>query len=219
MFPRFALFAAALLASAALQARTPEVAAARFASVPLHAVSPQGSDPGIRLTAPPASAMDSSLLLDPVASDTRPRHAIHAAVGMALSTQSFGPMWSLGYSYRLENDFWIGGIVENTIYGLPAEFEIDLLEMNCWEMELTRWLAIRCGVGIGMAISSSGNGFVCMPMGRLTVQWAVRLGRVVSLTLSPFILGPSNIDLVYNWFNSRFIYGGEYGQLGLSFRF
>ncbi len=87
-------------------------------------------------------------------------------------------------------------------------------------MELKNWLAIRVGVGLGLSVLAMDNETDLVPVGRLSVQWVVRLGRLVALTCSPFVLGPSNIDFVYDWFEvSPLAVCCEYGQLGLSFRF
>ena len=95
--------------------------------------------------------------------------------------------------------------------------EIKLLEMNYWELPLFRWLALRLGIGIGMAIYQSDIHSYSAVMGRIMIQWVVQLGNVVSLTLSPILVGPSCLDIGYSPIGIE--ESCDMMQIGLSFRF
>ncbi len=139
MNPHICLFAAALLASATLQARTPELpAVSDMPAAPTRSAwleVTQLPEP-VRLqeeTIPavqPQPAAD-RLVLKPLVTDTRPRHTVFGNVGAETGMFGGGTFWSLGYTYRLQGDFCIGGVVQTTYhYGQSANFSIRLLEMN-----------------------------------------------------------------------------------------
>lgn len=230
MLFRFTLFAAALLMSAALQARTPyaceankPTAEACGLEVPVLSdrLLPAADGPWQR---PPSGSRPSGetgeLVLDSF--PAVPRHAINWALGLASSTQGAGPLTSLGYAYRLKGKFWVGGMLQYELRDLVPSYihEIKLLEMNYWELPLFRWLALRLGIGIGMAIYQSDIHSYSAVMGRIMIQWVVQLGNVVSLTLSPILVGPSCLDIGYSPIGIRSIEEScDMMQIGLSFRF
>ena len=228
MIARMPLFAAALLASATLQARTPELPAVNDPAAPARVME---------LPAPPEKPVLEEVQLPPTAEplvldqlpgrqpavqevvDNRPRQTISLSAGMELSTLNYGVFGSLGYAYRVKGNFWIGGMWQGMI-GFPFLYSDKLLEQNYWELPLCSWLAVRFGVGLGVWLYNSDGRTCCWGIGRLMMQWVVQLGRTVSLTCSPFIVGPSYLDFMFgkdDW--QRFAMGGEYVQLGLSFRF
>lgn len=248
MHLRICLLAVALLASATLQARTPYGGAAndRIAQafraelpalrVPAACVTPppvaqpiEGGD--LILDQPAAGALS----LEPLPSrpsrpkpaeqplprvvDDRPRQSINIAAGLELSSQGLGGFGSIGYMYRVKGNFWVGGLWQATI-GYPVKYGVKLLEMNYWELDIMSWLAIRFGVGVGAWVYDDDTNMYGWGVGRLTMQWVVRLGRTVSLTCAPFVFGPSYVDLMFGRaYTDTFHVSGEYCQLGLSFRF
>lgn len=244
MITRMTLLAVALLASAVVQARTPYEGAAndRIARAFRAELPALPSAVGLWQTPPPASqpAGEEALVLDqfpaePLSLDPlparrrsaaataqqAPRHAINWALGMASSTQGSGVMTSLGYAYRLKGKFWIGGIAQYERRNLvPYMHEIKLLEMNYWELPLFRWLALRVGAGVGMAIYQSDRHNYGAVMGRIMIQWVVRLGKVASLTFSPILMGPSCLDIGYSPISHNYLEEScDMLQFGLSFRF
>lgn len=84
-------------------------------------------------------------------------------------------MTSLGYAYRLKGKFWVGSMLQYELRDLVPSYihEIKLLEMNYWELPLFRWLALRLGIGIGMAIYQSDIHSYSAVMGRIMIQWVV----------------------------------------------
>lgn len=245
MMTRIILLAVALLASAVVQARTPYEGAAndRIARAFRAELPALPSATGLWQTPPPASQLAGEealeldqfpaepLSLDPLparrsaaaapTTQQAPRHAINWALGMASSTQGTGALMSLGYAYRLKGIFWIGGIVQYELRNLVYDTqEIKLLEMNYWELPLFRWLALRVGAGVGMAIYQSDRHNYGAVMGRIMIQWVVRLGKVASLTFSPILMGPSCLDIGYSPISHNYLEEScDMLQFGLSFRF
>lgn len=242
MNPRICLLAVALLASATLQARTPYGGATNDRIAHAFRAELPALQPVEKLTPPPVAqpAGDDDLTLDqpavagalsldplpsrpspavPIVVDDRPRQSINIAAGLELSSQGLGVFGSVGYMYRVKGNFWVGGLWQATI-GYPVKYGVKLMEMNYWELDITSWLAIRFGVGVGAWVYEDNVNMYGWGIGRLTMQWVVRLGKVVSLTCSPFVVGPSYVDLMFGRaYTDTFHVSGEYCQLGLSFRF
>ncbi len=243
MITRMTLFAAALLVSAALQARTPERPAVNDSAAPalgieLPATAKHPASEAVKLLPPPVDP----LILDPlpvekrpalaplpsvgtvapVAADVPARHTISWSLGLSTTTMELGPFVSLGYAYRMTGDFWIGGIAQYELlrYLKPYRCEIKLLEMNYWEQPLCRWLALRVGAGIGVSIYQEGTSAYSNVLGRIMIQWVVRLGRVTSMTFSPLLVGPSWLDIRAGAMAMDPVeVCCDYLQLGFSFRF
>lgn len=129
MFPRFALFAAALLASAALQARTPEVAVLDDHFRPtscggMLAMPASCSLPTDSLSFSKRLMVD-RLQLEPLAPVSQPRHAINFTVGNEIGG-IYGYFLALEYSQRVKGAFWLGGLAHVSFSNAVKLYEMNM---------------------------------------------------------------------------------------------